>query len=169
MGRVVGIYRRWFYSGRFQTATSIDYGRRELAKRNAAKVPNSKLKSSAIEESRSRKMTAKLKLSSWYGDAARSIGISNKTPPNAGRCDGLIGFSVVHRLVRCTFGFGSACDAASASASGQGRTCRRRHRSVRSHPSSGCAGTSPPTPASGQGTKSLRDRLAEGIPDRRKR
>jgi hypothetical protein len=52
-----------------------------LPKKDGTKTPTSKLKRSAIEKSLSRGKTAKLKLSSWYEDAARSIRISNKKPP----------------------------------------------------------------------------------------
>jgi hypothetical protein len=43
------------------------------------KSPNSKLKRTAIVKGSSKDKSAKLKLSSWYEEAARSIRISNKT------------------------------------------------------------------------------------------
>ena len=52
-----------------------------MSKKDGTKTPTSKPKRSAIEKSLSRGKTAKLKLSSWYEDASRSIRISNKKPP----------------------------------------------------------------------------------------
>jgi hypothetical protein len=51
---------------------------RQLSKKDKTKTPNSKLKRSAIKKSLSSGKTAKLKSSSWYEGAARSINISNK-------------------------------------------------------------------------------------------
>jgi hypothetical protein len=52
-----------------------------LSKKDGANTPTSKLKRSAIEKSRSGKKPARLKLSSWYEKADRSIGIRNKKAP----------------------------------------------------------------------------------------
>jgi hypothetical protein len=49
------------------------------------KAPASKLKRSAIEKNLKRKKTAKLKLSGWYNEAARSVGISSKQPRDEAR------------------------------------------------------------------------------------
>ena len=52
-----------------------------MSKSDGAKAPNATLKKAAIVKGSSRNKSAKLKLSSWYEDAARSISISNKKPP----------------------------------------------------------------------------------------
>jgi hypothetical protein len=57
----------------------------QVSETDGTKAPASKLKRSAIEKSLQRKKTAKLKLSGWYNEAARSVGISSKKPPR--KCD----------------------------------------------------------------------------------
>jgi hypothetical protein len=52
-----------------------------VSERDQAKAPASKLKRAVVGKRLTRKRTAKLKLSSWYTDSARSIGITNKMPP----------------------------------------------------------------------------------------
>jgi hypothetical protein len=52
-----------------------------VSEKDRTKAPASKLKRAVVGNRLTRKKTAKLKLSSWYTDSARSIGISNKMPP----------------------------------------------------------------------------------------
>jgi hypothetical protein len=52
-----------------------------VSKEGRTKAPTAKLKRSVIVNRLSGKKTAKLKSTSWYHEAARSIGISNKKPP----------------------------------------------------------------------------------------
>ena len=53
-----------------------------MSKKERAGASTAKFKRPAIERNLSRKKTAKLKLSGWYKEAAQSIGISNKKPPD---------------------------------------------------------------------------------------
>jgi hypothetical protein len=52
-----------------------------LPKKDGARAPTSKFKGSVIGKGPSSKKTARLKSSNWYEEAARSIGIGKKKPP----------------------------------------------------------------------------------------
>jgi hypothetical protein len=52
-----------------------------LPKKGGAGAPTSKLKGSVIGKRPFSKKTARLKSSDWYEEAARSIGIGKKKPP----------------------------------------------------------------------------------------
>jgi hypothetical protein len=52
-----------------------------MSEKDRAKAPVLRLGRALVGNRPTRKKTARLKLASWYKVSARSIGISNKTPP----------------------------------------------------------------------------------------